>query len=147
MKKKEWDHEKDKMIVQTGHATFDRQTNVISTGNIIANTMIGWHCRPYNETECNGWQFKPGHLREFDLKKWKERGIYHPVLAFVRNATQADKSIWIYEFFHYNDDTRIVHGYVITSYNHKILRKFITGPTYRSTGVIYECAKYVGDEE
>lgn len=153
MKKATWDYSKDKMLVKTGHATFTRQTNVISAGNIIANTMLGWHCRPHSEViNPVGDECPPGHLRDFDLRIWKRRNIPRTVLRRIKELTQTE-SAWIYEFFHYNyqkwprDPKRIVHGYVITSYNHIILSIITTGPTYKSENIVRECAKYVGDVE
>ena len=46
MREKEWVNG-NKMKIETGHKTFDRQTNIISTGNIIANTLWGFFIRPY----------------------------------------------------------------------------------------------------
>jgi len=143
VKKKVWDYEKDKMIVQTGHATFDRQTNVISTGNIIANTMLGFHCRPASNTiNPLGTERPHGYLREYDLQG---RGLPYRVRQSVIDVTEKEPA-WVYKFFHYNSGRQIVHGYVITRPgSNEILRTFITGPTYRSALVIHECAKYVGE--
>ena len=152
MKKIEW-ATPNRMVIDTGHATFNRQTNIISTGNIIANTMLGWHCRPYSEViNPVGDECPLGHLRDFDLRIWKQRNTPRTVLRQVKELTKT-KSVWIYEFFHYNyqkwplDSKRIVHGYVITSANHAVLATITTGPTYKSESVVWECTKYVGDKE
>lgn len=134
----------NKMEIGTGHAAFDRQTNIISTGNIIANTMIGWHIRPHSETECNGLTRPPGHLRDFDLQLFRSRNMRRHVLSYILSVTQ-DSPIWLYEFFHYNGRCRIMHGYIVTAKDHTHMRSFITGPTQKSAGVIYECEKYVSN--
>lgn len=38
-----------KQLVNTGYKTFDNQTNYIGTGNVIANTMLGYYVRPLSE--------------------------------------------------------------------------------------------------
>lgn len=136
----------NKMEIATGHATFDRQTNIISDGNSIANTMIGWHIRSRSETECNGFTSPPGHLRDFDLAPFRSRNMSRHVLKYVLSVTEKSP-IWLYEFFHYNSNRRVTHGYVIVAKNGMLMHKFVTGPTYKSWNIIEECAKYVSREK
>ena len=110
MRKIEWENP-NKMKIDTGHKTFDAQTNVISTGNIIANTMKGFHIRAFNDCH-NGFENKAsGHLQDWDLDKfdyipqgWKDRMRYeNPNQKFI-----------LYEIFHYSNDNKIVHGLILT---------------------------------
>ena len=140
MKKKEWVNN-NKMLFESGHRTFDRQTNCIGTGNMIANTQVSFFIRPRIQTECNGQAFPVGDLRAFDMKKWHLPWI---VRDMVLGLTERRKII-LYQFHHWNDDKRIVHGYVATTPGHRLLRTFIIGPTYKSGLVIAEATKYITD--
>ena len=147
MKKIKWVND-NRMLFESDHKTFNRQTNIISTGNIIANTVIGQHIRAYTETECNGLTRSEGHLRNFDLQGFMRRHIPRRVLQAVKDST-ANRSAWLYELLHYNnmglwkDDQRIVHGYVLTSGDHFLIRSFVTGPTWKSRSVVNEATKYL----
>lgn len=154
MKKHEWDSP-DKMRMESGHAVFDRQTNIISTGNIIANTQFGWHIRswwdegeglvdyPENKRE-------PGHLFAFDMRQFNglPTAIYNSVREFAKSSR---RGLWLYEFRHFTGPSwrprKVVHGYVLTRYNHRLIRYWITGPTYKSCLVISECIQYVAKSD
>jgi len=127
------------MLFESGHKTFDRQVDCISTGNVIGHVQLSFHIRAYTETECNGFTRPPGHLRAFDLKTWN---LPIRVRDRVLKETE-DKSVWLYEFRHWTGNRKIVHGYVITSYDHRLLAKFLTGPTYKSVSVINEAITYI----
>lgn len=143
MKKIKWVNG-NKMLFESGHKQFDRQTNLISTGNIIANTQRGGFIRPRKCTECNGLTRPEGHLREFDLRGWDRmpREIKDKVLELTE-----DDSVILYRFHHYNNNGWMVtHGWVITTAdynNYKLLYSKVTGPTYKSHYVIEEAIKYV----
>ena len=82
MKKIEWlTH--NRMKFESEHKTFNRQTQCISTGNIVSNTLLGWYIRPFNETKCNGFDFEPGNLQKADLKTF--RNLPHYVEGYGRN--------------------------------------------------------------
>ena len=60
------------MVVDTGHKTFDGQTNCIATGNIVSNTQTARYIRPKSATLTyttnRGTVTRgPGELREWDL--------------------------------------------------------------------------------
>jgi len=145
MKKITWDNP-NKMHIETGHRTFDRQTNLISTGNIVANTIIGRHVRAHNNL--NGWDgpCEPGYLQDFDLSSFRFGVMPSHVREYIKSAA-VDESVWVYHLFHYNGNRRIIHGWVITSHDHKPLRKFVIGPTRKSYDVVYEAAKYLEEED
>jgi len=142
MKKIEWRNE-NKMLIQTGHKTFDAQTNLLGEGNIYANTMIGTHIRAYTDTECNGLTSPPGHLRSFDLTPWRgTRRIPRQVLDRVKKETE-NTDIWLYQFFHSKGRKKISHGFVLAAKDHTHIATFVTGPTYKSEWVMMEARKYV----
>jgi len=113
MKTIKWENP-NKMKINTGHKTFDAQTNIISTGNIIANTIIGNHIRAFNDCH-NGFENKEsGHLQDWDLDKfdyvpqgWKDRMRANPDMKYI-----------LYEVFHHNSNgNKISHGMILTDYD------------------------------
>jgi len=146
MKAKTWDNP-NKMHIETGHKTFDRQTNIITRGNVIANTEYGWIIRARLDTRCNEKDFPVGHLRAFDLKFFKN--MPRPVRSKLMELTDSEDAVWLYEFHHWRGPAKIVDGYTMTAYeDHELLATFTTGPTRRSRSVVHEASKYVckGDE-
>lgn len=147
MKEKAWVNP-NRMLMESGHKTFDRQTNCISTGNMIANTQLSSYVRPYSKVECNGRIFPLGHLRKHDLGWWSGPLLPSRVRAYIESVTK-DEAVIVYQFHHFlsggywGKDRRIVHGYVVTTTDYELLKKFVTGPTYKSSLVIDEATKYI----
>lgn len=135
----------NKMIFESGHKTFDRQTNVISTGNIIANTLLGRHIRPYyTPTTPLGDPCRPGDMQAFDLNSEVLRLPAHVRQFVVENAR--NKGVWVYELRHWNGDQKVIHGYIITrSKTHKYLGEFCIGPTYKSWMVLNTALPYLAE--
>ena len=138
----------NRMVMETGHKTFDRQTNIVGTGNMIANTQYSSYIRPYTETKCWGPdEFELGHLRAYDLNGFRDMPQW--VHKQVERVTHHTKAI-LYQFFHYGNNRhwsgyqkRVIHGYILTDSNGRLLAKMVTGPTHKSHAVIDECAQYV----
>ena len=61
-----WSKNGNKMIINSKFKEFNKQTNLITSGNVIANTMWGLYIRPWSETESNGLTFKEGEIFEQD---------------------------------------------------------------------------------
>lgn len=132
----------DKMSIDTGCKTFDRQTNIVSTGNIIANTQAAFYIRGELNCTCWGGDRPPGHLRNFDFGNFRGLpGYIRDRIILHTNGT--DRSVWVSKFFHFSRERQIVHGYIITTPDHKLLEKFVTGPTYKSELVIEGVLPYV----
>jgi hypothetical protein len=157
VKKKVFDKTGNWMKINTGHKTFDRQTNIISNGNVIANTMTGLHIRSWDTTRLSHIdEERPlGHLFNFDIKPFDEygalqrvyfRGTWWRVRDIIRELLE-NESGWLYAFHHYNGAmikrNRVNHGLILTHYNHVLWKTWVIGPTYKSWNVINECAKYV----
>jgi len=136
----------NKMFMDTGHRTFDRQTNIVSTGNIIAATQLAYFVRGELELRCWGPEvYEPGHLRNYDLGNWPQMPSH--VRKTIIRATQGTKeSVWVSEFFHYRGERKVIHGYVVTTHGHKLLHSFVTGPTYKSSLVIEGVIPYVVED-
>lgn len=152
LQKKVWSKDGNKMIITTGHVRFDKQTNALGTGNYWANTMHGGFIRPFTEVYNGAMVYeKPGHLQEFDLAYYKDIGTPHEVLDAVRKEAR-DKSVIFYVLFHFYTrrgyQQRIIHGYILTTTDYRLIKYWNTGPTYKSYFVIDGCLPYlawVGD--
>lgn len=88
-----------KQLVNTGYKTFDKQTNYIGTGNVIANTMLGFYVRPLTE-KLEGVKFDLQHFNNANLtipSSIKEHLLYNT------NRTQSEILYCIF--------TRDEHGF------------------------------------
>lgn len=144
MKEIEW-RTPNRMLMESGHKTFDKQTDIISTGNIIAKTQLGFYVRAYTETECNGFTQELGKLQEADLDRWRRATTPSIVMETVRRLAK-ERDIILYRFFHYGKyGTMIVHGYIITTATrpYERLWRWCCGPTYKSKWVLSEVLKYI----
>lgn len=139
MKRLEYDKTGNRPLgVNTGCKPFDKQTNYLGEGNVIANTMIGRHIRPHAKTECNGFTSKPGHLQDFDLNPLRLLHTPNYVLQFVREIAKVD-AVWLYMFFHYSNNNKIVHGYVVADHRNSHIRTFVL----RNEKVVHFARDYV----
>lgn len=126
MKAKKYSKNGKRQIVDTGWKTFDRQTDCISTGNAVCNTQLSAYIRPWSETECNGYTFKPGELLEVDLKSFG----YRPpddVMPILRDKDRK-RSVILYMFSTYETIGNIVGRrmrvpflWVVTDDDHKLV--------------------------
>jgi hypothetical protein len=140
------------MTIQTGHQTFDSQSDYIGTGNVIANTQYSGCIRERTRTECNNFRFEKGHLRNYDLKRFEN--LPDEVSKKVIELSE-DMPVILYKFRHFNGSQEIVHGYVITTQlifdrgvsTRHLLAYFVTGPTSKSHQVINTMIKLVSDAD
>lgn len=156
MKKAVFNKRGTRQLIDTGWKTFDRQTNCISTGNVIANTQLSLYIRPYHETECNGYTFKPGELLEADLKSFR----YRPpddVMDILRDKGR-EKSVILYMFSTDEVVGNIVGRYmrvpflwVVTTEDHRLVCSRVghrmgamMGKRYKAAG---EILKYITEEK
>jgi len=129
----------DKMTIDTGHKTFDKQTNLLSDGNLIANTQIGHGIRAYNDT-LSHVERPPGFLQAWDLDAFPDlpKVIRGEIRAFLHKRRGR-----LYQFHHTTRGRRHVHGYVLADYEHRHIKTWITGPTYKSRQVVETAREYV----
>jgi len=136
----------NKMKIETGHKTFDQQTNIISYGNIIANTMVGFYIRAYNDTVNPVGQTRPlGYLQDFDLQNWRNE-LYRYRLMNKVKAHLVNRAGILYRLFHYNKNQRIIHGFILTDTDYNLIEKWVVGPTYKSWDVVLGCEPYLARE-
>ena len=155
MKKAKFNKKGTKQLIDTGWKTFDRQTNCISTGNVIANTQLSLYIRPYRETECNGLSFKPGELLEADLKAFG----YRPpddVMDILRDKRRG-KSVILYMFSTsevvgniVGRRMRVPFLWVVTDHHHRLIGcsyVYRCGAQMRKRyDAAYEILKYITEE-
>lgn len=144
----------NKMLIESGHKTFDRQTNIITHGNAVANTEFGSYVRPSSELECNGFMNAHGHLQDYDLKPFEQFGLTGKSWMWEEIVKRIDASYGgiLYAFFHRLDHVQLstngnllVHGFALTDKKHGYLWSVTVGRTAKSTRVLEECLKYVCD--
>ena len=112
-----------RQIIDTGYKKFDKATNSISTGNIIANTQFGWFIRPYKKQYCNGKEFKLGELMQSDLKFFHNVPLH---LMEIIKDTNREQSVILYEFFIKDD----VIGHILCNAAHHLIA---IGVNYRAS--------------
>ena len=143
----------NKLRIDTGHRTFDRQCECLSPGNVWGTCQFSSYIRPKTETECNGFSNPVGHLRDFDLKPFKQGRIPSHILKRVLEITDTRYCI-LYEIRSWTRDTRpfadgkvkVLHGYILTdAKTHKLIRTWAVGPTHKSNGIIRVATEYVSN--
>lgn len=151
MKKLTW-RDGNHIAIQTGHATFDRQADLLSTGNVVGDVQLSFFVRPKHETECNGFTNPEGHLRDWDLNQFKDLPRFPRIRRRVIEITDKQYCI-LYEIRTWgkrNPDTRrrqkTIHGYILTAAkDYKFIEKWVTGPTWKSRAIIEAVIPYISN--
>ena len=120
MKKKVWNSTGMKQIIDSGWKEFDRQTNCISTGNVISNTQLSQFIRPYSETECNGFERPKGHLMKFDLESFNRYDIPQRIMNILKDVNRRESYI-LYMFFTMRNGMVEPFCWVITDELHRLI--------------------------
>jgi len=119
MKQKVWD-KKGNQVVNTRWKEFDRQTNYIGSGNVIANTQVSSYIRPWVETECNGCVNPEGRLMKFDLQQFDGFRIPKNLLDVIENKNRKD-SVILYMFFTMRNKRVVPFGWVLSDKDHSTI--------------------------
>jgi hypothetical protein len=145
MKKITWDNP-NKMHFESPHKTFNRQTKLISTGNVIGNTQLSNYIRPYREIECNGFTNPPGHLQNYDLTKNVVGNLLpNHIREEIRKLTHDHGGI-VYHFHHWQGDKRIPDGIVLTEGHdrgNKFIKVWYLTPSTKAWGAVEEAIEYI----
>lgn len=121
MKKRIWRKDGMKQIINSGWKLFDKQTNCITTGNAFCNTQTSSYIRPWNEIECNGFEFSQGHLLKFDLQNFGRHCIPEHIHDILFNEERTE-SVILYMFHIYNKEKRIEpFCWVVTGKDQKLI--------------------------
>lgn len=134
-----------RQLVDTGYKRFDKATNYIGTGNVIANTQCSFYIRSYNETECNRQTFPKGHLLNYDLNMF--RNIPSKIRHILCDKERTTSCI-LYNFF--VGDTTV--GWVITDNCHHFIASEVDtwyGDNLfcKKYNCLAECIKYITEED
>lgn len=113
-----WSKNRNKMIINSDFKEFNKQTNLITSGNVIANTMYGNYIRTWKDTECNGLQFEDGHLFNYDLRWFT---ISRPIKEYIKSL---NRKVILYEIFIYRNGKKDVIGWLIED-NGRIINIFM----------------------
>ena len=124
MKKAIFNKRGTRQLIDSGWKEFDKQTNLITTGNAVLNTQHSSFIRPWSETECNGHTFPEGALMRSDLSTF--RSVPLSILEIIEDKNRRDGVI-LYEFWTYDLKTARCKTFcwVVTDRNHKLLQKRI----------------------
>lgn len=132
-------------IADTGLKSFDGGVDYVGTGNVCSSVQRSLYIRPYVETECNGFSFAPGVLRNADLAfvLRERRRIPEWFLQLTLRETETQQRI-LYEFR--NPRAPMVYGFVLTDCAHELLDYALAADIrkdYRYMRVIEWCASHV----
>ena len=130
MKRKAIYNSRGNQVIDTGFKRFDKETNYISYGNIIANTIYGNYIRPYNEVKNGGYIGKPGEFMKYDMQHFKN--IPRKIREILEDKERKE-SYCLYELFTHLENRREVFGYIL----HDRDRRLITSQVICYTGQNY----------
>jgi len=139
MRKKEW-RDGNHMKFESAHATFNRQVDCISTGNVIGHVQLSGFVRPHCEIECNGFTNPPGHLQEYDLN-WLMKDFPYFVKDWIRE-NDSGKSVIAYEFRYWKNGEKYPIGWVVTSEDYQLLDSWVHG-TKKAGSALREAIAYI----
>lgn len=128
MEKATWDNP-NKMHIDSGFKTFDKQTTLITTGNVIAPTQTSWFIRPFNEVKNGYYEGKPGEFLEYDLKHFIDP-IPHQMKEKLYDKNRTESYI-LYKFFVMNKKETDVIGYVLTDSHYNYIDHSVWISSYR----------------
>ncbi len=147
MKTEEWIND-NRMRFDSGFKEFDRQTRIISTGNLVAGTQISSYIRAYNDVKTSvGTTVPKGELQDFDLNGFRNLPYY--VREYIKKMGRfiPDQKFILYEFYHHlgkkGSKRTITDGWVLTDKEYKLITYWITGPTWKSRLAVEEAIKYI----
>lgn len=134
-----------KQVFESGFKTFDQQTNIITTGAVIANTQISEYIRPWSEVKNYGYVGQPGQFMKYDLQFFGN--IPDEKIRSIIYDRDRKESVILYKFFIHTPYGIDPIGFVLTDYDHKHLAHcycFSYGcSTNKRIAAIDECMNYI----
>lgn len=104
------------MLVETNYELFNKQTNYLGTGSVVANTQMSSYIRASYDVKYDYPKMpdaKIGEFQNFDLKPFKELNEWNKI-TIKEFADEYDGAI-LYWFFYCSSNQRITIGYLITN--------------------------------
>ena len=144
MKTKEWING-NHMKFESEHKTFNRQVDSISTGNVLGHVQLSGFVRAYDETKCNGNISEKGQLQNYDLDKFICKDFPWKIKDYIRKHAK-EESVICYEFRHWRGRQKVVHGYIVTTTDHWLMKVFYIKNHWKSYSILKEAAKYITEE-
>lgn len=131
--------------IETGHKSFDHAANgnagYLGTGNVASANQRSSYVRAYDRTRCNGRDFAPGELQNFDLKQFRlPRNVEHYVRYHAR-----DKEIILYELRSPSSSRpgeHVTHGWLLTDEFHRHIVTY-SGAAQKSALVMARVAPHL----
>lgn len=122
----------------TGIKSFDallrKNQGTFMTGNVYGDAQLSQYVRAVNTTECNGQNFAPGELRDFDLKAFQRsaRQSFTPVLRWL--AAHQDEEVIVYGLRNKLKSSAFEpmsrwYGFLVTSVQHEKLFRHDISPS------------------
>lgn len=140
------------MDLGTGNNAFERRA-YLGTGNVIADTMVGFFVRPRTEMSCNGKQFDKGRLQSFDLEHFVSADLHAEAMTrFLLNDPRFEtERAKAYVIFHFTRNKRVVHGALVTDPCDRLIRLFrrdeLGLPTSASSAAVMATARHFLTDE
>ena len=147
MKKAVYNKYGTRQIIDSGWKEFDRQTNFLATGNVIANTQISSFIRPWCETECNGFTRREGELMKYDLNQFGKWHIPADLLVTIKDKNRKE-SVILYLFYTMTKDRYVKpFGWVLTTKDHRYINSRVIrewGESYvKRSAALSEAIRYI----
>lgn len=149
MKKATWENP-NKMHFESEYKTFNKQAEIITTGNVFANCQTSLYIRPYTATKNGSHTAKPGDFLRYDLDMFAQCGyqIPHHIRQILTDENRKESYI-LYNFHVWNGREKITIGWIVTDSKYNLIGKFPVyeyGKSYwKRYSAIEECARYVSN--
>ena len=135
MKRPTWDNP-NKMHIDSGFKLFDKQTVLISHGNVWATTQYSNYIRPWNEVKNYSYIGQPGQFLKFDMQHF---GQIPERMQKIIYDKERKSSVILYEFKVYHGNRKEIIGHVLTTGNlEKEGYNYIDHVVYCPYGCSYE---------
>lgn len=82
---------------ESAHKTFNSKIMLPTRGNVLDPGYKSNYIRGNSETECNGYQFKPGELQDFDFHLFVNYKIPNSVRAVLHTHGGVLVCLWFWE--------------------------------------------------
>lgn len=102
----------NKMRIKSGFGLFDKQTVLITTGNVIAETQYSNYIRPWKEVKNYSYIGKPGEFTKYDMQHFSQ--VPERIRKVIYD-TEREKSVILYEFSVRHKDEKEIIGHVLTT--------------------------------
>lgn len=111
---------------QSGHKAFDRQTELITTGNVWGTTQFSHYIRATDECDCNGHRFNKGTLFRKDVEVLMGAvggGVFKDLLPLGDPDGAGFPGGWGYLFRYFDRGCPVFIGALVTDRHGALLRR------------------------